>query len=282
MESKTQKSDYLEQDIIMAQNKLSNIMIAQNQEKLHLEKLEEDVIVLAKSNETGISKLDKLLSDIKEEENRFSVLKDQYFVDTQKIKADKSKLEQQIHVLDNDIEEQKKLHLELSDENVIYKEKIELDKQKQSALIDSVQQYKISLDQENEIIKWENADLLAQKKKLGEEIVTIKKSIIQEKKLLIETSNQVPVIQKQVAELLETVTSIKEKIANKNKSIETLGLMVVEMELTKTQLQNDISILELDKKSRIEKKFQLQVDIQALNQREEFIKEKYQIAGMPY
>jgi len=153
MESKTQKSDYLEQDIIMAQNKLSNIMIAQNQEKLHLEKLEEDVIVLAKSNETGISKLDKLLSDIKEEENRFSVLKDQYFVDTQKIKADKSKLEQQIHVLDNDIEEQKKLHLELSDENVIYKEKIELDKQKQSALIDSVQQYKISLDQENEIIK---------------------------------------------------------------------------------------------------------------------------------
>ena len=60
MESKNQKLDYMEQDIVMAQNKLSNIMIAQNQETLHLEKLREDIIMLAKSNEASISKLDKL------------------------------------------------------------------------------------------------------------------------------------------------------------------------------------------------------------------------------
>jgi len=282
MKHNKEEQEKLAKDIAIAQNKLSDTTQAINREKQSLEDAEKDTKTALKAREIAIQELESIKNKIQEEKQAFAMLKDEHSVAINNMRLEEKEKKSHIDKLDATIDKLATTHKKVSDDYVAYISKIESDKKKQELIIDSTKQYSDKLQKENDLIKSENADLLVQKKNLNVELDSLSVKLSDRYEKLHDVEKQI----QNLEDHLYTLSNNKIELENILKSMQairawhqdTIDLLVKQI----STLERELDWLEEEKRNRTEQKFQLQRDIQALNQREEFIKNKYQIAGVPY
>jgi len=282
--STQQELDKLEKEIKLAQEKLSDIMTAINQENLALEDRN-------KEKENIIKELELLKSDIenrKEEErdalNNFKdnkelqnkqilQLKDNIKESIQKFEEEKLEKESILNILSLELEKLKGQDKTIKDEidsknsellNLIVEKSKELQKLEDD--IFSKKQEKSSVDIELAGVQKE-IDLLG---------------LIAKKELLNEIEEKTKDKEREFYNLNDLISTKESSITDLDKYIS--GLFQEKKDLLQ-QVNETKKILEfqsLEKDEFIKAKFILQKDKEALGQREELIKEKYQAAGVNY
>lgn len=274
--------EQLQKDIVIAQTKLDETVSAINREKLIVEEVKALNLQLAKETIDKKSSIELLDKEHNEKVSNFNIL----------IK----KHNEQIVMLSYTINEK---NLQLSNiqgkidiENVSYNEQVQkreselqsLDTQiakKQIELvsvgkdIDILEQGKAIVLKEKDAIVTKNNDLLALISKKNGEIEELVDNI-EYLQGVVENDNKI------IADLKKINLEEWEKFVWLQNSISDSKKVINELDIEKSNKEKELAILQLDIDKITREKFVLQERTDALNRREEYIKEKFQIAGVNY
>jgi len=278
--------DKINKSTIEAQNKLSDIMTAINREKLIIETLIKDKNIIIKeieniskevsnikSEEDSIKKEFESLKiknkeDLKITEEKINIKKVELETLLNSIKTEESNLENSKITINKNISD---LQLEYSSEEIKFKEKINGFKDEENLFTDKILELK-------KIISSLNSEVFISQNKIEENNKTIK-----EKEYTSSEFNSNLEIKKEHSAFLNNeIKEWNEKIDGLIVKYEDIKKLIPELVSTKEILEKEILELSLEKDNFVKDKFSLARDREVLNNREEFIKEKYQSAGILY
>lgn len=276
----------IEEQVKKAQDKLSDLTTAINNEKLNLEKLEK-----TNQEKTDLSleierQIETLSKDKEALSSTFKSMKVKEQVEIGELSLQKSNLISAIKLL-----EEKKEEIEVQN-----KDSIKNIQNKITEYLNEAKEENASLKKQSDVLT-SNIEILTQEeKKIKDKIVVLNETIqgldqkikdntFEAKRL----SNELESIETQLSQKTSTLESVNKDLeASKTESAEIEIMVEAGKEELKdlnkklTEIKLEIEAQETEKNTFIKAKFALQQEKEDLNNREAFIKEKYELAGIQY
>ena len=273
-------------EIKNAQNKLSEIMGAINNERLqqekaerdtqetkvYLEKVSKEIIAIDKQKEENkndfqnkkqgyVEILNGITTDITTLKSEIVNLKTQKKIETESLDVHKTSVRKQISALrkeyDSEIEEY------TGEINKLKAEKVTL-KEDRTVFLDDIN---------------ENVHLFNESKA---RLDNINLSVLEAGKVLKNTEKEIEIKTTALTVMLLTLSDNTTEQTSLLNKIKEAKKEITELNTNKDTLQEEVALLDKEKSEFIKGKLALQQEKEVLAQREEFIKEKYEVAGVNY
>jgi chromosome segregation ATPase len=286
MEKLTKEQEKLLQDIKKSQEKLDGVMIAINRENSVLEEktkekknIEKEIIVVSKQLEDLSSSLKSLNDAIYNAKTAFAKQEFELKDSIKTLQHDVKSLTDQKALLEKNIEEKRKEFVSIQDALFETKEKIlkEDEKQEKEYAVKKQQYEKeiVSIKDTIDTLKKENSAVLEINSSLKKETQEIDQ-------VLVEKQNQVSFLDKKFSSLENTVKEKQLDIEKSKIDLQDVFDAIATANSNLNTVKKELEVIATEKENFIKEKFALNELREALERKEEFIKNKYEQAGVKY
>lgn len=284
--TKEEEKKKIEDEIVKAQDKLSDTMTAINRERLVLEDLKKDVKNAGKDFSDLETKISNAEQAIKDTQAKLDELKKKQKEAISKYEADKLSLSTE---LDNIRAEIKSGNLALQRNSKEHQAKLaeitQEHEDERKTIKDKIDLATTELDllkKEYTGLKAKHTDLQSEYNQLTQKIAELEADVKTYTEEVKKLDKEIGTKNKVLEGLDKSIKSWTTKLEEINIRVKTAQTIETELNRTNEALKVEVAGQDAEKAEFIKGKFQLQKDREDLDRREEFIKNKYQQAGVKY